>query len=298
MASVINVVARPRAHPGRADNDGEVVFYLVEFDANDFTLWEARNAAGVPVDGEALTVGSNIVVTRKTATPVPESPKVALVEVTYSLPTSTGLVIFPQPPAATKWNISIEVEGVSYIEPVNHDRDGKAILNSALYPFDPPPVKEYFDELITVNYTTNAANMAAWDTEMPPARGKINSDVVTLTVKGIARTFAVETLKLGNARYGLTLGLSETGEIEEHYRVSIPLIHRFDTWKRRFLDQGYYELNTAGELAPILDANGQMVSQPVLLDGMGAQLVGDIAVTLDFDIEDTTTFNTFLADIG
>jgi hypothetical protein len=302
--AVTRVTARPREHPGRADNTGEVVFYLVEFDTKGFSLWDARTASdgvtSIPPDNDPISPGSNVVVTNKVATPKQESPYVALVEVTYSVPRS-DFVIFPQPIGANKWNISIEAEGVSYVEPVYADRDGKVIGNSALSGFDPPLVKEYFDELITVTYTTNAANMAAWDTEIPPARGKINSDVVTMTVEGVARTFAVETLKLGNARYGMTTGMSDAGVLEKQFRVMLPLLYRFDTWKRRVMDQGFYELNpTTFELDPILDAHGQMVAQPVPLDGSGAKLAypATDAFMLEFDIEETTAFNTFLADIG
>jgi hypothetical protein len=302
--AVTRVTARPREHPGRADNTGEVVFYLVEFDTKGFSLWDARTATdgttSIPADGDSISPGSNVVVTSKVATPKQESPYVALVEVTYGIPTR-DLVIFPQPPSANKWNISVEAEGVSYLEPVYADRDGKVIGNSALTGFDPPLVKEYFDELITVTYTTNAANMAAWDTEIPPARGKINSDTVTLTIEGVTRSFVPETLKLGNARYGVTLGMSETGELEKQFRVLLPLIYRYDTWTRRIVDQGFYELNSSSfELEPILDANGQMVAQPVPLDGSGARLAypATDAVLLEFDIEETTAFNTFLADIG
>jgi hypothetical protein len=301
--AVTRVTARPREHPGRADNTGEVVFYLVEFDTKGFSLWDARTASdgvtSIPPDNDPISPGSNVVVTNKVATPKQESPYVALVEVTYSVPRS-DFVIFPQPIGENKWNISIEAEGVSYIETVNKDRHGKPIENSAFYPFDPMLTKEYFDEVIMVTYTTNAANMAAWDDEIPPARGKINSDTVTMTVEGLTRTFAEETLKLGNARYGLTLGMNESGELEKQFRVQLPLLYRADTWQRRVVDQGYYTFNaTSLEWEPILDAHGQMVTQPVFLDGTGAKLAAGLdAVLIEVDVEDTTTFNTFLADIG
>lgn len=298
MPSVISVTADPREHQGRADNDGEVRYYLVEFDLKGFTLWQARNATGVPVDGEALAEGSNLVVTRKVATRKPESSKVALVEVTWSVPTR-DFVIFPPDETATKWNITIEAEGISYIETVSKDRNGLPIENSALYPFDPMPTKEYFDEVIVVSYTTDAANLSNWDDDIPPARGKINSDSVTLTVDGLVRTFAEETLKMGNARYSITFGLNSAGEFEKQYRVQIPLLYRFDTWKRKIVDQGFYEFNSSSlEWEPILDANGQMVSQPVFLDGSGQKLAGGAdAVLLEFDIEETIAFNPILTGL-
>jgi hypothetical protein len=297
MASVINVVARPREHPGRADNTGEVVFYLVEFDTTGFTLWDARNATeytppggvetpGVPADGTPLTAGSNIVVTQKVATPKQESPRVVLVEVTYSVPTS-NFTIFPPDEETTKWNISIEAEGVSYTESVHKTAStatsaNKGIRNSRDRAFNPPLVKEYFDELVAVTYTTNAASLSDWDDEIPPARGKINSDVVELTVDGLTRTFPAETLKLGHARYGVTIGFSFAGELEKQYRVYLPLMYRADTWTRRVVDQ---DVDPTGEI--------------VYLDGSGGELAaGADAVLLDFEIEETTAFLDFLYDIG
>lgn len=281
-AVVKSVTERPRTNPGRADNDGETRFYLVEFTEPGFALYEARNASGVPIDGEALTPGSNLLVTYKGATDHPDSPLVAVVEVRWTVPTQSGT-----PVVGGNWDYAVSSEGVAFTESVTKDVSGKPIKNSAGQPFDPSLNKEYYDERFTIAYTTDTVNPITFAN----VRGKLNAGALTMNVDGISRTFAAKSVKCENAGWER---LVQNGQ--KYFRVQISLLYRADTWVRKVPDMGFYEL-TGGNLVPIKDKEGQMVVQPAYLNGSGAKLTaGADAVLLSFNIDDTADFS-FLASI-
>ena len=87
MPNVVEVIRRPRNYPGHADNEGQTEYYLVRFDDQGWSFWEARNASGVPVDGEPLSDGSALRVTYKNAVEMQDTPLCAIVEVRWSVPT-------------------------------------------------------------------------------------------------------------------------------------------------------------------------------------------------------------------
>ncbi len=278
-----------------ADNTGEERAYLVEYNtAAEFTLWDARTAndgtTAIPADGDALTPGSNIKCVSKKARRLKEAPQCARVDVIFAVPGVGVVGGGGGGDDEDRWNFSITSSGVSFVESVTEERYGLPVANSAGQPFDPGLVKEYYDELITVSFTTNNLD----PDEIAYCRGKVNSDSITMTVKGVTRTFNANELKLGNAEWSFTTGDGAADVV----RVTLPFIYRVDGWKRRVPDMGYYTLGDANALDPILDAGGDKVVQPSYLDGAG-QLnpFGEPVVLLEFDIDDETEFSTLLAGL-
>ena len=166
------------------------------------------------------------------------------------------------------------------------------------------PPKTRFDERVTVSYTTDSLDADS----LAGARGKINTNEVTMTVKGISRTFPEKSLKLINAPWKTSYSASDGSYTA--YSVSIEMVYRADTWVTKIIDAGLRKKNPddATRPSPCTYAGGQgNVTSPVPLDGSGGQLdlhSGDTKIVFfpdpDMDphyIDDDTDFGVFLDGI-
>ena len=112
----------------------------------------------------------------------------------------------------------------------------------------------------------------------------MKSDTVTFSIQGLSRTYEPNTLLLKDATMSTTTNLADG--VTAAWKVQVTLLAREDSFVRHILDQGYYELNSDGDLVAIKDKYGDLVSAPVRLDGSGAALdSGADPVYLPFLIE-------------
>lgn len=186
--------------------------------------------------------------------------------------------------------IKLSLSSVAYPQQAYFDKDGNAVVNSATQPFDPTLTKTYFDAKFTLSYQSFI--MPPIDTIMG-AKGKVNSDSVSISVGGWSKTFTARQLKEDDS----------SADFEYHgtdriWSVSVSFIVRIDTYVDKLLDQGYCRINDAGNLEGIVDDNGDPVNSPVMLDGSGDVLaMGADPVYLSFPIETETAMSAIISAI-
>ena len=293
------IVKQPNDTAGQDDSgQREDVSYIVVMDGPSTPT--AALTASIP-DGAAVPAyyaphsdpDDGLVVTSKTAERINNSLTVFVVKVTYS--TLKNEWTEPKPPGDNvKWNKTVDVTGVEIVEGVNRDASKKPIKNSFgdIYPADTD--KTYYDEQVTVSFSTDTVDVAA----IGACRGKINSDPVTLTVtkKGASytKTFAAKTLKCGNASYRVEVTPDGVGA----WNVTIPLIYRSQKnqagtevgWTRQIVDKGFRYLDSGGKTV--------LSETEVLLDGTGHKLGSSAdAILLPVDIEDAVAFAGMLTGV-
>lgn len=154
----------------------------------------------------------------------------------------------------------IEVDQAQFSRIADRDKDGGAVLNSAMDRFDPPI--EADDSRTVLRITVNLKEFnQEWAERY---RDTINA------VAFLGRD--PYTLKLSTVR---ARRLSDPNVPDDHFYwvVNMELHHNRDTWLFHPLDQGYKRLQgTPAKQLSIVTADGQTPSSPVLLDGQGGQL--------------------------
>lgn len=247
------IISVNRARAGEScDDKSETHVYLVQTDSASTTCKEATEAddgtTAVPDYWADLGDGSGWVVTSKRASLAdPKSPYYFRVEVVYS-----AAAFGSTPTPGTIWNVRVSVTGQEYTSPTSIDRNGDPITNSAGDLFNPPPIKQGFDEIITVSWQSDDVDPDA----LSAARGKTNSDSFSITVRGWSRTFAEDQIKVGNITYDTVLGVDG----EEYWNVSVPLLYRADEWQTKIEDKGYRMKLDDGSLSAYLDAEVHLAS--------------------------------------
>ena len=162
-------------------------------------------------------------------------------------------------PAEHSWSSVVSVE------PTDVDALGDPILNAAGEPFDPPPTEGVRDPILTI-----VRNEAGFDPD---------------TMLTYCDTVCLEPF------WGASVGRTRMADIHadkvladpSYWRVRYEVQFRMRTaedcpdvwaWYRRMLNQGFRHLDDGGAVHAAVDADGQPVSQPVLLDGDGKLLNG------------------------
>ncbi len=197
-----------------------------------------------------------------------ESRLVWLVTVSYS----SAKDLQPNPlndPAEISW------DGEPFQRPLIKDKDGKAVLNSAGDPFDPPIMRD--DNRPVASVTKNVGSVPTWVLNY---RDVVNSDQFTLD--GL-------TIAAGKAKIKWISVSPRQERNGVSFRTLAFQIHlNKDGWAFEVLDRGFRELdpNDATKRIQIRDDEKRLVTEPVLLDGSGARLADpdeNNAVFRDFD---------------
>jgi hypothetical protein len=231
------------------------------------------------------------------------------VTVTYSLPSAAGYSINePKPAEGGKWNKRIQGRTLVWEEEVwtAKDADGVTvpIVNSAGQRFQRGVNKQYYDEEFILTFTTNAPNFSA----IEACRGKVNDAEITITVRGVTRTFAIGTLKLIDTEWEFNFNYANDPDSPD-----VNMMYRFrykpDGWDVRKVDEGFYVIDPEGEeiegpdeyqlpLKRIIDQRTkQWVQDPAFLKDGSLLPAGEDVVLLSFYIDDKVSFTTLLAGI-
>lgn len=175
----------------------------------------------------------------------------------------------------------IEWFSAATMEPIDTDIDGKPILTSSDEPFDPPPTEEFYDLVMRATY-----NVSFFDpVGASNYKGAVNSDLF--------RGFAPGLAKVKEYRSRQIWTLIDTFYVE----VTVELHFRSTGWKRKFLDQGYRTKTGEDDdgkptYSQITDDEGNLVTEPVLLDGNGQKLAdGDPVVRREYWTKKQLSFN-------
>ncbi len=164
----------------------------------------------------------------------------------------------------------------STMEPVDTDIDGNPILNSSTEPFDPPIMQRFDDLILRASYNVpnfNPVGAANYKTAVNDAPILIHGQYLFL--EGQVKVLLYTSREI----------LMITGR--PYIAVTLELKFRHEGWKRKVLDQGY---RTKGDVVdgvqqytPILDSEGNELTEPALLDGNGQELADGLpAVRLEW----------------
>ncbi len=149
-------------------------------------------------------------------------------------------------------------------EAISEGTNGIAIVNSANMPFSPPI--EVSKGIGVINIEKNYSSV--------PNLGQYFNKMNTNTQTWDGFSYSPYTLLVTGAK------AKHVWENDTHYvKVNWTVKYRADTWDRKVLDAGYYELSavnsgsgsgtSAGCITAIMDSTGLPVSGPFLLDGSG-----------------------------
>lgn len=184
--------------------------------------------------------------------------------------------------------IRIQPSFAKYEKVVWIDQDDNPIRNSAGDPFgDPVTVDDSRPILVvTRNEDVNDYNL----TLAAEYQDTVNDDVWN--------GFPARTVKCSEIRTSEEQKDPSTSLY--YYTVNYVFEVKWDTWTKKILDQGFAYLDGSGNRKPFLDAEGQPISDPKLLDGLGAEL--DIAmdppVELEFRVYKDKDFGVFNIDFS
>lgn len=195
------------------------------------------------------------------------------------------------------WAVDISADGVENTEVVNHDGEGKVVANMFGRVFPAQFQQKFYDERITIRFRckTISADVAE------ALRGKVNSDSVTLNIRGVNRAFAAKTLKLEAVRWSTVV--SSTAETPEttFYSVEIILMCRKQTasigggeigWTRKIPQMDYMYASVS------LGKPDVRSPTPVYLKGDGTKANdGDSVVFAEKLFEKSVAFAPMLAGL-
>lgn len=159
---------------------------------------------------------------------------------------------------------------------------GLVICNTAGYPFDPPPMVEASQTVITItkNYPIghtllSLSSQTDYIHHINAAEWK-GLAAYTVRITGMDIEYSVEN--------GIEFG-----------RITFQLKHRWEGWNLELLDCGYYETDFGGGETFELDVpegSGKPPNEPQLLDGAGFRKApGDPPVFLEFGIYEIADFD-------
>jgi hypothetical protein len=193
-------------------------------------------------------------------------------------PTSELDLQMQEAPNPLSRDAEITWQTTQYQEAAIVDLDGKAFVNSAGDPFDPPV--EYQRSRWVMSVTKNLTNVPEW---LPDYENAVNSD--TFSIEGAS--FEAYTLRLSGMSISPVKREKIAAGIEYFYRVvSFRIEHNRDKWHPlKILDQGFRYVS-GNERRPILEDNTVATSRPIttpaLLDGLGTRLVNPSPTTAKY----------------
>lgn len=180
-------------------------------------------------------------------------------------------------PAEISW------DGEQYQEVVVYDTNGKAVLNSAGDPFDPPPMRDRTRRTVDIRF-----NLAAVPTWILDYEDAVNS--AAIYIDGLP--VAAKAAKCGPVRVS---PWKERNDIR-YREINLTIHLNKDLWRLQVLDQGFRTINaTDPTLRDNVTNDGDSLEPtlPVLLDGGGSALADPSlanAVFLPFDVYPAVDF--------
>jgi hypothetical protein len=282
-----NLVEVRRLFDDEGDGAGEVWRYVVQFDAYDYTIRQARAAAGIPADGSVLA-GTNWV-SKASAKRNADNPCLCMVDVRFSAPNARN----ETKPVGTsvRWNVAIDCKPQEYSRPVHNDRTGASIVNSAGYPFSEQPTITDGDNLWTISFNTDDGDVIE---DIKASYQRTNSDPISFSFKGVTISIPAGHARLVDYSWGFDHDYASDGS-DETFKVSLTILEREDEWHDLSIaNTGFY--NADGE--PFLDENGEPRVEPTTLNTSGYELAqGSEAVPLTFDVKTPIAFAPLVAGL-
>jgi hypothetical protein len=160
-------------------------------------------------------------------------------------------------------------------------RWGNNVCNSAGKDFDQQPSRTYWDPVLTI---TRNESVLPWQTMIEYA-GAVNNDSFNIVYRG-----ATNSVAIGQARM---VGISSQSQYENGVRferVTYRIALREDGWKTKESNNGDWPAR------PIRDANGDPVTRPVLLNGLGVSDPDGPPVFLQFKLYKEKAFGSLDLD--
>lgn len=166
--------------------------------------------------------------------------------------------------------------------PLDRDRNGEAVLNSAGDPFDPPLTRDSSRTVCTIE--KNVSSVPSW---ILSYKDRVNQSA--FTVDGV-------TVAQGNAKIDdVRVGPEEYRNNIQFRSVSIVMHIDDNGWNFEPVDRGFRQLNDDGDPVDIVNKGDQSpVTVPALLDGTGYAIDNpqpSDAVFLDIDGYPTADFS-------
>jgi hypothetical protein len=243
------VIDGPHLVDQQYDQDGVrrtlVETWIVQCDAKREMLLAANEilARGSPNDDDPTLSMVNI-----SGEPKDGNPYVFEFTVTYSSRLTGDLNLSPlQAPVVYEW------DSQTYIQEVDVDANGDGIVNSAGVPlrFD----REFNDRLLVV--TKNFADHD--DSDYDAYYQTVNNSTFFGRDAGQVKFVNVRAIKI----------TEDSGQTYWQKAFYFHIRPTVTGWTKLYIDKGTMELNDNGDLVNIKDAEGEPVSEEVLLDGAG-----------------------------
>ncbi len=285
----------------------ETRVYQVLFDDHDANSIDARNATGVPGDGDPLVSGSSpgfaLLALAKDAQPHPNDQTLWTVAVTYRTPKATDLL--PKPNGtAQKWQVTKAVTPYPVEVPITSDATGKIIQNILGETFTPQPTRVLYDLQININFQTDKFALPAIDAMM----GSSNGSTIVLEIGNATQSFAANTLMFNS--WSCQENYNPDGELIAS--ASYQLLYRSDTWVTRLPNVSLYHLagtipSQDGTQSGLLGAGGTNnllttdvfhngIEEPLYLTSGGGVATNGSAITVSsFNIVQTASLTLWTA---
>lgn len=216
-------------------------------DANDESLIIARDAAGIPVRGQAHADYPTYILNKKTVEPTMDF-KTFLVQCEFS--TSTSTLIQEESPYDDPWIIDfpdeitkkivtktvLDLSGGSWAANEVGIAANQPIENAAKDPVETPPEEDYYPGVVTMSKNVRTSNISL--AEMKAYRGTLNDADITVAGYLIPKW------------YGRIVGMSgsyQNDRNEEYYRLTYRVKIEEEPWMRRIMNKGWTYLNGSGE---------------------------------------------------
>jgi len=230
--------------------------------------------AACPLPMSAYPDDHRLVLTSRRAVQDGKTKTVWIVTLTYSLGDSTSDQGNPQQPNPLDDSRQIDWSTETRQEPTHQDADGKAILNSAGDYFENGVMRDVTSWIVTI--VQNVPEVPDW---IDDYRDAVNDDQSSIEGDVYpAKSMKVRSIKL--SRWQVRNDVA--------YRQLTIVIAIRDTWHKKILDEGLHALNgnggdpDYGKRMAAVNANGQKVTRPVLLDGAGHVLANPTPATAQF----------------
>jgi hypothetical protein len=268
--------------------------YIVVVNSLDDTWVTAMNASagGVSIPAEGAILSGTSLRAKKSVRRLETNPYYFEVTVKWEAPSvSSGGET--KPGGGGVWNVQISSREAIEQHEVFADVNGDPMCASSGEKFTTGIQDTIYDEEFVIDFETDTLPQ----TLIAGCRGKVNSDEITLTIKGVSRTFAAKTLLLYSAPWTFTYRYTDDPDVPD-FKCSFILHYRADTWKIKRLDEGFYHLES-GDPVRNKDKDGVDMVTPSRLDGTGGLLAITAApVGMEFEMKTATTFTTLIACVG